>query len=74
MDGTVKAVDEDCQDAEALDFSVQSRNGATSGGFCTMAGGSRKLATSTAMEIGHSNLIRVGTIGCSGFGDKCSSE
>jgi hypothetical protein len=73
VDRSADAILEDCQNAAALDTTVQAGDGSASGGFCKTFGDSRKLSTSTTMEDGRGDIIiRVGTIGCSAFGYKCA--
>jgi hypothetical protein len=52
-----------------MDTAAQLGAWTTGGGIRTTAGGQGKLATSTAVDVGHDQfIIRVGTIGCLAFG------
>jgi hypothetical protein len=73
MDRDGKTVTEDCKDVAVLDSNIQAGAGLSSGSFCKLFGDTRKLTASDLVEDGGDEyLIRVGTVGCSAFGYKCS--
>lgn len=67
------AVFEDRQDAAEMDSVVQARAGRLGGELCKSVGDPSKLTASDQVEdSGEKLVIRVGAIGFSAFGYKCS--